>query len=75
MRKVHLSQQETDLLLETIEHTRAALVAEIARTSTRDYRTSLKEREAILEGLLYKLTVAPLAADDSRVTPLPAPPP
>jgi len=50
-----LTEQEVRLLAEILETDRKDLLMEIARTDNRAMREGLKEREALLQGILDRL--------------------
>ena len=57
MTNLELTPIESELLRETLEAYRQTLVAEIARADSRQYRTFLRDREAMVERLLAKCAV------------------
>ncbi len=53
--QITLEPEELTLLLELLEQRRDAMIREISRTDSRDFRTMLRQREQLLEGLLERL--------------------
>ena len=54
---VELTEEERDLLLETLRRVLGELRSEIYRTEAFDYKEALKAREATLTGLIDRLGV------------------
>jgi len=52
--QIDLSQQEFDFLGELLERENADLREEVYKTEATDWKTALKGREHLLEGLLAK---------------------
>jgi hypothetical protein len=54
--ELHLYDHEIDLLKDVLSNDLARLIHEIARTDNRAARRELKRGEAVLEGILDRLT-------------------
>jgi hypothetical protein len=55
---VALTAQETDLLAELLSSDLQSLRAELYKTENHDWREALKQREALLRGILARLTTS-----------------
>jgi hypothetical protein len=53
--RLELDEREAELLREVCREALSELRAEIVRTESADFRTSLKDREAVLKSLLDRL--------------------
>ena len=57
--QLELSEEERQELVELLRTTHADLNPEIAHTMNADFRERLRQRRALLEGLLKRLGAAP----------------
>jgi hypothetical protein len=64
---LELTPIESELLRETLEACRQTLVAEIARADSRQYRTFLRDREAMVEELIARIAIRMPLHDEPRV--------
>lgn len=61
--ELRLTLEEERLVAEILQQYRRELVLEISHTDHHDFRTRLRERAHVLEGVLEKLGVAQFAAN------------
>ena len=61
-----LSPTEHRLLLEILEEHHRELILEIARTTHRDFRTELRQKEKVLEEIFHKLDQHELEREEER---------
>ena len=59
---LELTDDELRILHDVLENDIAGLRTEVLHTDTRNYREMLKQKEHILEKILSKLPLTPLAA-------------
>ena len=64
---LELTPIESELLRETLEACRLTLISEIARADSRQYRTFLRDREAMVEELIARIDVPMPVHDERRI--------
>ncbi len=64
-----LTPRETDLLRQLLEGEQARLLREIARADRRSFRELLRQREAILSGILGQLEPSSRGLDSDAIGP------
>lgn len=62
MNEMHLSSEEMDVLRDLLKHVVDDMDVEVSRTDHRDFKEKLKHRRGVLEGVLSKLSSAPVCA-------------
>jgi len=53
--ELQITQPERELMVEILSHRYRELLHEVSKTSSRDFKSLLKEDEKVIEGLLLKL--------------------
>ena len=61
--ELRLTVDEQQLIADVLRRYQHELMLEISHTDHREFKTSLRERERMLEGLLEKLGVSQFAAN------------
>ena len=59
--QIEFTPEEAEVLREILQHGLNEMNVEVIRTDTHDFKTMLKHRREVLEHILAKVSIAPVA--------------